>query len=360
MIVRNEERFLDACLQSARRLVDEIVIVDTGSTDRSLEIARDHGARVFELPWQGDFATARNRALAEARGRFFLYIDADEQVVEGTRDELEIVLADPSVIAGTVRFRPGAGFTPYLEYRLLRRDPRLSFRGVIHESFMDGLLEWNAAGGRIVSTSVALDHYGYDGDISHKHPRNLPLLLERLAATPGHLYSWCHLASTYEGMSQEADAESAWRRAVELVSSRPAFLGADVLPFIGLLALLRRQGRPVEERRALVEQALARFPFNATVRWYHGRELLEGGDYAAAEQVFRELLRVDAGTFCDPSVAHRGEIFGLWSIDSLALCAFRQGRFAEAARLWAEAEGLAPQGEAYRARRLLAEAKARG
>ena len=80
MIVRDAETFLAACLESVQALSPEIVIADTGSADRSIAIAEGFGARVIRIPWNNDFAEARNRALAEAHGEWILSLDADEQL----------------------------------------------------------------------------------------------------------------------------------------------------------------------------------------------------------------------------------------------------------------------------------------
>ena len=77
MIVRDEEQHLPACLESIHNFVDEIVVVDTGSQDRSKDIARNYGARLFDFAWRDDFAAARNVALEQSRGAWILYIDAD-------------------------------------------------------------------------------------------------------------------------------------------------------------------------------------------------------------------------------------------------------------------------------------------
>ena len=80
MIVKNEERFLRNCLESAKGVVDEIVIVDTGSTDGTLAIAREYGAKIIEHAWNDDFSEARNVSLQHATGTWALWLDADEEI----------------------------------------------------------------------------------------------------------------------------------------------------------------------------------------------------------------------------------------------------------------------------------------
>ena len=83
LIVKNEEELLEQCLRSLQGLVDETVVVDTGSTDRTQIIAQEYGARLYEFKWRNDFAAARNHALNQVRGEWVLYIDADERVRPG-------------------------------------------------------------------------------------------------------------------------------------------------------------------------------------------------------------------------------------------------------------------------------------
>ncbi|MEQ8172630.1 MAG: glycosyltransferase family 2 protein, partial [Candidatus Eremiobacterota bacterium] len=78
MIVKNEEDTLSDCLESVRGLVDEMIIVDTGSTDRTVEIAEKFGARIFHYKWHDDFGKARNFSLSHARGDWILVMDGDE------------------------------------------------------------------------------------------------------------------------------------------------------------------------------------------------------------------------------------------------------------------------------------------
>ena len=80
MIVKNEEAFLSQCLESIKDVVDEIIIVDTGSTDNTREIARQMGAKVFEFPWTNDFSAPRNESIRQAAGHYILWLDADDRM----------------------------------------------------------------------------------------------------------------------------------------------------------------------------------------------------------------------------------------------------------------------------------------
>jgi glycosyltransferase involved in cell wall biosynthesis len=93
MIVKNEAATLDHCLTSVQDLVDEIVVVDTGSHDNTKDIARRHGARVFDLPWPDSFAAARNESIRHATGQWLLWLDADEYLDEANRAKLRALLS---------------------------------------------------------------------------------------------------------------------------------------------------------------------------------------------------------------------------------------------------------------------------
>src|SRR3989304_7047785 len=92
MIVKNEEQFLGQCLDSVQDIVDEMIIVDTGSTDSTVEIARRYGAQIFHHPWQGSFSEARNYGLQYATGDWILQMDADEELEKADIPILKKVL----------------------------------------------------------------------------------------------------------------------------------------------------------------------------------------------------------------------------------------------------------------------------
>jgi tetratricopeptide (TPR) repeat protein len=354
LIVRDEERFLGGCLASIAGLVDETVVVDTGSTDRSREIAREAGARLAELRWNGDFAAARNYALDLARGAWILYIDADERVSAGGRAEVEPLLRDPRLAACTVRFRPITGYTRYREHRLFRNRPDLRFAGVIHETHVPALLDLCAREGlTIAHSALAIDHLGYDGDLAHKHRRNLPLLRARLAADPCHVYSWCHLGLTLLGLGDEAAAEEAWRQAVGVVRGKRARSLADSGPYVDLARCLLRRGENAAAA-GIVDEGLFFFPDNFTLQWLRGRALVDAARFAEALPVFERLAATDPEAAAGGVLAHDERIFGRLAFEGLGLCCFQLGRFAESARWYGRAEEASPAPLENRTKRQLA------
>jgi hypothetical protein len=356
LIVRDEERFLEGCLRSIAGRVDEVVVVDTGSVDRSREIARDLGARLAEFPWTGDFAAARNRALDLARGAWILYIDADERVTAGDRAGLDPLLRDPRLAAVTVRFRPITGFTRYREYRLFRNRPDLRFTGVIHETHVPALLALCAREAMGIDHSDwAMDHLGYDGDLAHKHARNLPLLRARLATDPHHVYSWGHLGVTLHGMGDEAGAEEAWRQGVQVVRDKRARSLSDSAPYVDLAHCMVRRGADAGD---LLDEALGFFPDNFTLQWLRARTLVDAERFAEALPVLERLVSIDPEVAGGGVLAHDERIFGLFAFEALGLCCFRLGRYAESARWYGRAEELSPQPLENRTKRLLAASRA--
>ena len=128
MIVRDEAHVIEACLRSLVGKVDEIVVVDTGSCDDTVEKALRFPIRLHRFDWCDDFSAARNFALEQAKGDWILYIDADELFEVPEAETLDAVLADTGKVAWDLRFYPRIDWTPYAEPRLFRNDPRIRFR----------------------------------------------------------------------------------------------------------------------------------------------------------------------------------------------------------------------------------------
>ena len=127
LIVKNEEQRLPQCLESLRSLADEIIIVDTGSSDRTISIAKKYQARVFHFDWCDDFSRARNYAIAQAKGKWILVIDADEVLEQSAIATLqEVMQRDDCLAVNLLRSEIDAKQAPYsLVLRLFRNHPAI-------------------------------------------------------------------------------------------------------------------------------------------------------------------------------------------------------------------------------------------
>ncbi|MEM1180515.1 MAG: glycosyltransferase [Acidobacteriota bacterium] len=347
LIVRDEERFLRDCLESLQGVVDDVVVVDTGSRDRTRDIAVESGARLFHFTWRDDFSAARNAALDECRSDWVLYIDADERVVGGADAAFRTQLEDERLLGLTVRFRPATGYTFFREPRLFRLHPDIRFRGAIHESHLPDLYRLASRERRTIGHSeLALHHLGYDGDISHKHPRNLPLLEARLKKDPEHTYSWWHLGQTLAGLGRHDEAEGAWRRGLE--ASRKAS-GAPVGRFLPHLALLNQS----MDRREVFDselwhEAWRLAPGLPTLLWLRARHHLAQRRWPEAAADLEAILDVPRGEEISRQFATEVRLFEILAPAALADCYFQTGRYAEAERLYrqlAEADAGGRAGE---------------
>jgi tetratricopeptide (TPR) repeat protein len=347
LIVRDEARVLDECLSSIREVVDEIVIVDTGSVDDSPAIAARHGARVIHHPWSDDFAEPRNIGLDAAQGEWILYIDADERLAPTGRDAVEQLLRGAEEVAFRLLLRPDLKSTPYYEYRIWRHDPRIRFRGRIHEKVTPAISAVARADRRpITDCELLLTHVGYDGDQAHKHRRNLPLLRAELAHGSDNLFNRHHLARVLQGLDEKEEAGQVLTEATELARGMPSDpLG--VLVFTDLVRLRDEQGEDVTE---LLAEARRRYPNNKFLWWIEAAHRIKQGRYADALELLDRLLAVDLAALPAEGVAYDARIFGEFAQQARGVCLFRLGRYREAADAYAAASRANPANLEYRAK----------
>ncbi len=165
MIVKNEEHNLPACLDSVAGLVDDIVIVDTGSSDGTKAVAERYGARVFDFPWVDSFAAARNESLRHAKGDWIFWMDADDRLEESSRPLLKQLLADlrPGVMAFSMKClcvpdpsHPSPTVVDHI--RLFPNQPQIRWHYRVHEQILPSV---RAAGGNVCFAPVVIRHVGY-------------------------------------------------------------------------------------------------------------------------------------------------------------------------------------------------------
>jgi len=351
LIAKNEDKFIGECLSSLKDVADEVIVVDTGSTDRTKQIAASGGARLYEFPWNGDFSAARNHALDQCTGAWILYIDADERVRRGSTANLRAELSAASYIGYQVLLYPLRGHTSYWSLRLFKNDPSVRFRGMIHESTWPALTEYRAKqGGQLGYSRMEIDHEGYEENQEAKNVRNLPLLLRSLRQEPGRVYSWCHLANIYTAMHEDQRAEEAWRNALAVVRKRGPRTPEDILPYLGLIENEFKAGRDVS---VLFAEALSLFPSSVQLEWLRGRILMRQGEVVEAISAFEKLVARGESRDFDYLAAYDLRLFGVFAYDALATCYFRLGRYAESRHYYDLAARQEPNQLEYRVKRAL-------
>jgi glycosyltransferase involved in cell wall biosynthesis len=213
LIVKNEEQRLPQCLESLLSLADEIIVVDTGSLDRTVAIAKKYQARVFHFAWCDDFSQARNYAIAQAKGKWILVIDADEVLEQSAIAILQEVLQREDCLAvNLLRSEIDAKQAPYsLVLRLFRNHPAIKFTGLYHESIDQSVVALQAQEPhwQVLNVEIpVLLHYGYtDSEIQLKHKYEFAkqLMHKHLEAFPNDSYMLNKLGALYISSPQDGD-----------------------------------------------------------------------------------------------------------------------------------------------------------
>lgn len=204
-IAKNEEIALPKCLSSVKDVVNEIVILDTGSTDRTVEIARVFGAKVYHFDWCNDFSAARNQALNYVTGDWILVLDADETLTPEIVPHLQQAIdSDRYLVINLLRQEVGAVQSPYsMVSRLFRRHPNIRFSRPYHALIDDSVAQiltiephWQIG----YLPQVAILHSGYQkGAIAQKDKwQQAAKTMEGfLAEHPADPYVCCKLGALY-------------------------------------------------------------------------------------------------------------------------------------------------------------------
>ncbi|VTR91657.1 family 2 glycosyl transferase : Glycosyl transferase OS=Singulisphaera acidiphila (strain ATCC BAA-1392 / DSM 18658 / VKM B-2454 / MOB10) GN=Sinac_0358 PE=4 SV=1: Glyco_trans_1_2: Methyltransf_24: Glyco_transf_4: Glycos_transf_1: Glycos_transf_2: TPR_7: TPR_6: TPR_10 [Gemmata massiliana] len=333
MIVKNEEHHLGACLESVRDLVDEAVVIDTGSTDRTVEIARSFGCVVGEFPWVDHFAAARNAALDRATGDYAFWMDADDRLDAANRDKLRTVLAGLSganeafvMKCLCVGDRPGAGATAVDHVRLFRAHPAHRWTYRVHEQILPAL---RASGAEVKWSDVSVRHVGYvDPAVRRrKLDRDLRLLKLDAAEKPGDPFTLFNLGSIYHETGDHAAAADALEKSLAGSHVKDSI----VRKTYALLARCQHQGGDPKRAAATCRVARQHYPDDAELVFLAAGLARETGDPRAAEGLYRKLIDgTEAPHFASVDTALRA----VKGRHNLAVLMMEQDRWPEAEGLW--------------------------
>jgi glycosyltransferase involved in cell wall biosynthesis/Tfp pilus assembly protein PilF len=300
MIVKNEEKFLPQCLASVRDYVDEIIVCDTGSSDRTIEIARSYGATVIEDPWRNDFSWSRNKSIEAAAKRWILFMDADEELSEGSRAALMALKTQPAFIDGyytriinrTDDYR-GSGDVSHHVIRIFPNSDRIRFFGPIHEyPALDGTSTSIEAAG----AAITIIHHGYVNSIveeRNKGQRNMEILLAATQNDSENAYHWYNLGTTAYLNKDYSLALSALQKMHELVGEAPRAFMPNGLALLGDL-YCDHFGDPVKAER-MCHESLKRSKHYANAHMMLGKALIAQQRFEEAREAF--AAAIDDGAF---------------------------------------------------------------
>lgn len=295
MIVRDEEAVLARCLSSLGDLASQLVVVDTGSQDRTVEIARSFGAEVYPFQWVDDFSAARNESLRHARGDWIFWIDADDELsaeaVAQIKNAVVSEQADAYVCRVANRLPNGTeDIVPHT--RIFRNGLGIRFHGRVHESVWTDII---AKGLKALDTDIVIVHHGYEADwavLRSKHERNLAYVeqeLERYPDNPGLL---CYFGMAKMGVGDIAAGEAALRRVIELPPTDVRF---DSFRFWAWASLIRLYMAREEDEtaRQMVNRALGEFPGHPYFLTLSGDMAFRSGELSEALSLWRAAYERD-------------------------------------------------------------------
>lgn len=300
MIVKNEEKMLRGCLDSVHKLVDEIVIVDTGSTDKTIEIAKEFGAKVYNFNWIDDFAAARNESLRHSNGKWILYLDADERIsqmeINKFRDSLSKLDENTGGLICTIE-SPHANLTGGTSdvhrgsYPRIFRNlgiEKVKFQGRVHEQISPSLKENNLV---LLQSDIIIYHLGYDQSrdiMEGKIERNYRMLLQHVREEPTNGYAWYQLGQTLGHMNLKKEAEETIKFALKC-GNLSAMIEASAC---ASLAQFTGNDKRFDEAYEWSRKSLDLTPNSLYAKNLLAYSLLHLGKFEEAEKEFEETIEL--------------------------------------------------------------------
>jgi glycosyltransferase involved in cell wall biosynthesis len=333
MIVKNEESRLAHCLGSVADFVNEIVIVDTGSTDRTKEIAVQFGAKVADIPWKDSFAAARNASIDRASGEWIFWMDADDYLDVQNREKLRSLFRSLTNSTDAYMMRivseeaSGAAGKMVDHVRLFRNHPRIRWEYRVHEQILRAVTE---AGGREQWTDIVIRHTGYRDRVAcHlKHERNLRLLHLEAKDRPDDPFTLFNLGWTYQVVARYTEAVAHLERGISMV--RPGVSFARKM-YAVLVNAYRRLGRP-GDALAWSHRGLVKYPDDSELLYQNAMLSYEAGDLVTPEKQLRRLLEPRPPSHFAIGVDEG--LTGYLARYNLGVVARDLGRLSEAEQFW--------------------------
>ncbi len=286
MIVKNEQENLSRCLESVKEIVDEMIIVDTGSTDDTVRIAESFGAKVYSYQWKDDFSDARNQSLKHASCDWILLMDGDDELDKSSqREVLELVEKNEAeaYFFKTVSYigdKPGLDVLNNLNLRLMKNGKGYFFSNPIHEQIYSNIMRITP-NAKIVNLDIKVYHYGYlNKNIKgqDKRKRNIRILEKELEHSPGYGFSLFNLGNEYYASGSYLKALECYEQSYAKFDAAQGFSSKLIIKMVNCLINCRKYERALE----LVTRGLAYYPEFTELEYFRSTVYLNQMKYTMA------------------------------------------------------------------------------
>lgn len=288
LITKNEENNVARCLESYKDIVSEIILVDTGSTDRTVEIAKQFGAKVYYYDWHNDFAAAKNFAIDKAKGKWIIFLDADEYFDSKSKAILPRILKKIDTnkynAIGCKMINIDTDMNnriidSFMTVRIFKNDKNIRYRSNVHEGL------YNKTGGIHVLAlydEIILYHTGYSSSIiKRKAERNLKILLDNIEKNGQNPQYYHYLSDCYRSLD---DYENAIKYARLHIESGIKPKGYEGKVFKNIIDSLHLKQAPKNEVEEAIKDAIRRFPSHPNFYYLYGFFLYDEKRYEEALQ----------------------------------------------------------------------------
>ncbi len=310
VITKNEESCIAKCINSAREIVDEIVVVDTGSTDKTKEIAAKFTDKVFDFKWNNDFSEARNFSLGKATKEWILVFDADETIAKNDLEKIKKLTENENFdgykltlrnyfkaegIKANDSYEESKGYSGWVSselVRLFRNKKEFLFENVIHEVISGSILR---AGGKIARTGIPIHHFRGIKDIGFEEEKTRNYLImeeKQIELTPNNPKPYYELGRLYMQKKDYKKASGLFEKSLELlkgIKDKDILIYNYIYSDLGEAYLMQKE---YDAAKRMLEKAALINPKDCTAYFYLGLAYDEQLDFDNAALNYKKSIEL--------------------------------------------------------------------
>jgi glycosyltransferase involved in cell wall biosynthesis len=337
MIVKDEAGHLAQCLKSVKEVADEIIVVDTGSHDNTVSIAKSFGAKLYYHEWEDNFAIPRNISLEHAGGEWILMLDADEQLDQESWAKVRKLTRNRDVLGYWVLIQLHPEWTEMRSVRLFRNIPDMRFAGVYHEE----LQTTEDMRNKFIDTAIKIIHKPFSlEDFDRKYERNISMLKKHISLYPKSIYQMLDLTRIYLETKALLEAERLLSRVYQLINEEGLLEREYKFYLINYymykLKFLFKNNADIRIMLSLCEDALLVSPLCPLFIFEAAQLLYKLKAYEQSVDYFQKCLAFRSDDNFDRSIMFPRDMIGLKALSGIGYCYFRMHQYENAKQYFKE------------------------